>query len=264
MTDTDRERLRQTFTEDAELYDRARSGYPARMYEDLAELTGLKPDDHVLELGCGTGQATVSLARQGYRVTAVELGAGMATVARRNLASFPDVEVVNSSFEDWPLPSRPFDVVFSATAFYWIDPDVRMDKSADALRLGGALATVTTHHVKGGSEALFARFQDFYERFDPSTPPGLRLEPGDDIPCDTSDLESSERFGPPEFRRYEWDLDYSTQEYLDVLRTYSGHRALDPAQRDGLLGAIGDHIDRNGGRITKRYMTELRVTHRVG
>jgi hypothetical protein len=41
----------------------------------------------------------------------------------------------------------------SATAFHWIDPDVRVVKAADALRPGGVLATVTTHHIAGGSSA---------------------------------------------------------------------------------------------------------------
>jgi hypothetical protein len=37
------------------------------------------------------------------------------------------------------------------------------------------------------------------------------------------------------------------------------------ADREGLLGCIGSLIDRrHGGRITKRYLTELRVAHRTG
>ena len=98
----------------------------------------------MLEIGCGTGQATVPLAERGYRVVAVEMGTDMAAVARRNLAAFDSVEVVTAVFERWPLPVEPFDVVFSATAFHWIDPAVRVAKSADALRLGGLLATVGT------------------------------------------------------------------------------------------------------------------------
>jgi len=129
----------------------------------------------VLEIGCGTGQATVPLAERGYRIVAVELGTDMAAVARRNLAAFDAVEVVTAAFEEWPLPGEPFDVVFSATAFHWIDPAVRVSKSADALRPGGLLATVATHHIAGGTwnEAFFADIQRCYERFDPSTPPEL-------------------------------------------------------------------------------------------
>jgi protein-L-isoaspartate O-methyltransferase len=53
---------------------------------------------------------------RGCRVVAVELGAALAAVARRNLARFPAVEVVTAPFEDWPLPKEPFDLVLAATA----------------------------------------------------------------------------------------------------------------------------------------------------
>jgi SAM-dependent methyltransferase len=58
--------LRETFDEDAERYERARPGYPAELLDDLAALTGLRAGDRVLEIGPGTGQATVPLARRGY------------------------------------------------------------------------------------------------------------------------------------------------------------------------------------------------------
>ncbi|MEV5545973.1 class I SAM-dependent methyltransferase [Streptomyces sp. NPDC052309] len=260
-----RERLSRLFDEDAELYDRARPGYPPELYDDLAELAGAGPGSRVLEVGCGTGQATVPLAGRGCRITAVEAGPHMAAVARRNLAGAAAVEVVTAEFENWPLPEEPFDTVVSATAFHWIDPAVRMVKAADALRPGGSLAVVRTQHVRGGTEEFFVEVQRCYERFDPDTPPGLRPPAASHI--DGSDhaeeVAGSGRFGPTVFRRYERNLTYTTSAYLDVLRTYSGHRALPEAARDGLLGCIAGLIEgRYGGRVTKRYLIELAVSHR--
>jgi SAM-dependent methyltransferase len=260
----DRGRLRETFDEDAEMYDRARPGYPAALFADLAVLADVGPGCRVLEIGCGTGQATLPLAERGYEITCVELGAHMAAVARRKLAGFPSVQVVVSAFEDWPLPAEPFDVVFAATAFHWLDPATRVGKAADTLRLGGTLATVSTHHIAGGDTELFAEIQSCYERWDPTnTPIGLRLQPATAILRDSEELDRSGRFGPATFRRYEWDLTYSTSAYIETLLTYSGHRALAPEARANLLDCIAHLIDsRNGGRITKRYMTELRIARR--
>jgi SAM-dependent methyltransferase len=259
-----RERLSRIFDEDAELYDRARPGYPAELYDDLAELAGARPGSRVLEVGCGTGQATVPLAGRGCRITAVEAGPNMAAVARRNLAGTA-AEVVTADFESWPLPAEPFDVVVSATAFHWIDPAVRTAKAADALRPGGALAVVRHQHVRGGTEEFFAEVQRCYERFDPDTPPGLRPPRAADI--DGSDhaeeVARSGRFGPTVFRRYERELTYTTSRYLDLLWTYSGHRALPEPARSGLLGCVAALIDgRFGGRVTKRHLVELAVSHR--
>ncbi|KAA9154416.1 methyltransferase domain-containing protein [Amycolatopsis acidicola] len=98
-----RERLRTTFDEDAEAYDRARPGYPAALFGDLEPLLGRR----VLEIGCGTGQLTVPLARAGHTITAVDLGAGMAAVARRKLAGFPGVEVAHDALLQPPPNSLP-------------------------------------------------------------------------------------------------------------------------------------------------------------
>jgi SAM-dependent methyltransferase len=259
----DRERLRRTFDAAAERYDRARPGYPGTMFDDLAARAALGPGARVLELGAGTGKATVPLAQRGYAVVAIELGERLAAVARRNLAAYPQAEVVCAAFEDWPLPPAPFDAVVAATAFAWIDPAVRVTRSAAALRPGGSLATVGTHHVAGGTEAFFEEVQACYERWDPATPPGLRLAPPEAIPQDSAELDASGLFEPAQFRRYLWVAGYSTAAYVDLLLTYSGHLALPEAARAGLLADIARLIDtRYGGRIEKRYLTELRLARR--
>lgn len=279
--ETRRALLSRTFDEDAELYDRARPGYPPELYDDLADLAGARPGRRVLEIGCGTGQATVPLAALGCRITAVEAGVRMAAIARRNLAAAAaeaeagpgggagagaaSAEVVTAEFENWPLPAEPFDVVLAATAFHWIDPAVRVTRAADALRAGGALAVVRNQHVMGGTEEFFVEVQRCYERFDPATRPGMRPPEADDVDNSdhTEEIARSGRFDETVFRRYTWDLTYTTAEYLDVLRTYSGHRALPEAARNGLLACVAGLIDgRYDGRVTKRYLIELAVSHR--
>lgn len=259
----DTERRRSTFDEVAETYDRVRPGYLPQIFDDLAELAGIGPGCRVLEIGCGTGQATVPLAERGCTIVAVELGAEMAAIARRKLARFPRAEVITAAFEMWPLPKDSFDVVLSATAFHWIDPTVRVVKSADALRPGGVLATIGTHHIAGGTQAFFVECQECYERWDPSNPHGPGPPTADETPRDAEEIERSGRFESPEFRRYEWEVPYSTARYLDVLSTYSDHRALAPDVRTGLWDCIARLIDtRYGGEIVKRYLSELRVARK--
>jgi SAM-dependent methyltransferase len=252
--------LRAIFGQDAELYQRMRPGYPDGVFALLRKVGG--PAARVLEIGPGTGQATRGLAELGWSVVAVELSAELARVARRELAGFPAVEVVTAEFESWELPAQPFDLVVSATAFHWLDPAVRVSKAADALRPGGTLATIATHHVAGGSEQFFVDAQDCYERWDPATPPGLRLTPGADVPPDRAEAEPG--FDLPRYARWEWEVEYTADRYVDLLMTYSGHRALPAEARAGLLGCIRGLIEgRNDGRITKRYLTELRTAVRV-
>jgi hypothetical protein len=131
-----------------------------------------------------------------------------------------------------------------------------MQKAADALRPGGMLAVISTEHIAGGSHQLFVDFENCYQRFNPD-PSGEGLLPADAIPTDSAEFDASGRFGPVEFRRYEWERRYTTAEYLDLLSSYSGHRAMTDEARDGLYGCISALIDAAGGSITKRYLTQL-------
>src|SRR3954465_6162416 len=93
MADGNQRHLGRVFNEVPELYDRVRPGYPDELFSDLVTITGMGKRSSVLEVGCGTGPATRPLAALAGSVTAVEPGADMAAVARRRLATLPNVEV---------------------------------------------------------------------------------------------------------------------------------------------------------------------------
>jgi len=256
--------LRAVFDEDAERYDRARPRYPDVLLDDLCELAQLDAGSRVIEIGCGTGQATVPLARRGMTIVAVELGANLAAVARRNLVSYPNVDVVVGAFEDWRLPDEPFDAVVAFTAFRWLDAERALPKIATALRPGGALIIVNTEHVAGGTAPFFVDVQDCYVRWDPDVEEGIRLEPAEAVAARV-DLraDAAHRFGEAVLRCYETDRVYTSETYLDVLQTYSGMRAIDAPARTELLACIGELIDsRYGGMIVKRYLRTMRVAYR--
>lgn len=254
--------LRGIFDEDARLYDRARPDYPSAVIADLVELTGIGPGSRVVEIGPGTGQATRALAATGAHVTAVELGVDLATVLRENVRGI-DVEVVIGEFEDWAAPG-PVDVITSFTAWHWVDRAVRADRVLAALRPGGWLATVTTTHVRGGSIDFFRQAQNCYLRWDPATDPDEPFLAPAEIPAITDEIDDDPRFAPAVRRRHVRDVAYTAEDYLAVLQTYSGHRALPPERRKGLLGDLRALIeDQYGGTITKSYLYELRATRTV-
>ena len=97
--DRRREELRQTFATVATLYDRVRPTYPAELLDDLAARIRR---GRVLEIGPGTGQATVPLAERGFEIVALELGVELAALARAKLARFPTASIVDANFETGP------------------------------------------------------------------------------------------------------------------------------------------------------------------
>jgi SAM-dependent methyltransferase len=130
------------FDDIAAEYDRHRPAYPDKLIDQACRVAGIGSGDRVLEVGCGTGQLTRSLISRGLRVTAVEPGTNLISLARQNLEGAGDVEFVHARFEDARLSSGQFRAVFSASAFHWVDPEASWQRAADVLVPGGTLALV--------------------------------------------------------------------------------------------------------------------------
>ncbi len=136
MTGPARRDLGRLFDEVPELYDSVRPGYPDELFADLVAITGMGRGSPVLEVGCGTGQATRPLAALGFSVTAIEPGAGMAALARQRLTAFGSVEVESSTFEEWDDGGRRFDVLVAASAWHWVNPSIGWRRAHDLLHPG--------------------------------------------------------------------------------------------------------------------------------
>ena len=250
------DRLVQVFDSDPLRYDRARPRYPDALVDDLLSLAQVPAGGAVLEIAPGTGQLSVGLAASGVRLTAVELGTGLAAVLRRNLEGWPGAVVENARFETWSPPG-PFDLVVCATAWHWLDPDVRIERAVAALRPGGALAVIATHHVQGGSRQYFVDAQECYLRFGWETQPGFVLP--DRVVPDT-ELGDSGRFASVVHHQHRVDVDYTAEEYVELLRTYSPMGRLSLEQREGLMSCLASLMkERYAGSITMTYAFELTV-----
>lgn len=124
-------------------YDRIRPAYPDELVDRACLAAGVGQGDRVLEIGCGSGQLTRSLAARGLHVTALDPGANLLALARKNLEGAGAVRFVNARFEDASLPRERFRAVFSASALHWVDPEVGWLKIADVLAPGGTLALLS-------------------------------------------------------------------------------------------------------------------------
>ena len=251
------------FDEIGDLYDRYRPGYPEELFKDLVSLSGIAACDRILEIGCGTGLATLPLARRGYAMSCLEPGPRLASIARKNLAEFSGIDVACETFEAWPCEVAAFGLVFSAQAFHWLAPELRFTRSAEALRPGGSLAVIG-NAVVGDRSPFLDRdgrhreaLDDVYARYAPSIqgPPvtGWYAEQGP-IPELFSD---SGCFGTVVARRYPWSYHYDTSEYMGLMETHSDHRLLPAEQRERLHDAIARALERFGGGIKVSYEANL-------
>ena len=211
--------LGQIFDQSADRYQAARPEYPPALFDALIELTGVTGGDRLLEIGCATGKATVPLARRGFRITAVERGTELSAVAKINVAPYPLVTVEQGAFETWPnAAGTAYDLVFAATAWHWLDPAVRYRRAFDLLRPGGHLAFWTATHVfPEHGDPFFTELQEVYRAIGAVKPGDDRQPRPGQLPDESAEILASGLFGDVQVREFDWELDYTVDQYLALL-----------------------------------------------
>jgi SAM-dependent methyltransferase len=265
----DRER-RLVFGDVAELYDRVRPSYPSALVDDVLEFAGAGAGDRALEVGAGTGKATRLFADRGLTVLALEPSPEMARIARRNMSRYENVAIEQAEFERWRAWDG-FRLVFSAQAWHWIAPEVRYARAHEALVGGGVLA-VFWNRARWEDVAVQEELVDVYRRIAPQLGAGLGpspMHPAVQAPPDwwhdwEAELGKASGFTDPQIRAYNWSERYETESYVQLLQTHSDHIVLEPAQRESLLEAVAEALDRHGGALDFRYATVLAMARRAG
>jgi SAM-dependent methyltransferase len=259
-SEADRRFLRATFDDAAQLYERSRLVAPAEVFDDLVELAGWPPGARLVEIGCGTGQATLPLAERGLEIVGIELGERLAELARAKLAGFP-VTIATSSFEEWDARGELFDGVVSFNAFHWLDPELRYTKPAALLRPGGALGVMgSAFVVHDDADPVWLALQEDYEAVVGEPEPRLHV---DDARDRSSEFEASGLFRNVVLRRYLWDAVFDAEGYVERLSTSSWHLALAEDVRRELFGRIRARVGAAGGRVSPTTLAALYVAERA-
>ncbi len=250
--------LRSIFNTVAEDYEAARPGYPEALVEDILTFAALPDGARCLEVGCGTGQATLPFARRGLSILCLDIGLDLLRRAQANLSAYPSVRFQNIAFEDWTPEPEPFDLFLSATAFHWVPPEIGYPKAARILHPGATLALIWNLHLPE-REGFFVEVDDLYRRYYPAySEPRKRHPTVEPDPSIIRYIEETGSFGTVDARTYPFPQVYTTAEYLRLINTFSDHLAMPEEKRKALYTGIADLIERSyGGRITKNVLSVL-------
>ncbi|MFB7631660.1 class I SAM-dependent methyltransferase [Streptomyces sp. NPDC056149] len=251
---------RHIFGEDAEQYDTGRPDYPHQLIADVLDFSALGAGDAALEVGAGTGKATLPFARSGVPVTCVEPDARMARVLRRRCASLPQVALAVADFENWQ-PVRRYGLLYCAQAWHWVDPAVRWTRARAALSPGGAMALFWNHWLLQSDE-LAHQLTAAHTRLGIEIPPDTLLAPRPRPARRGPDARqwrdmTANGFVDPEHRLYTSVHERSTPALIELLASLSGYRALPADARQRIFAETTRIVDAHGGRAQMEVITSL-------
>jgi ubiquinone/menaquinone biosynthesis C-methylase UbiE len=111
----------------------------------LVKFAGVRADQHVLDVGCGTGVVAITATRLGARVSGVDLTPELLARAKEN-SQIAEVEIDwrEGDVEQLPFDDAGFDVVLSQFGHMFAPrPDVAIAEMLRVLKPGGTIAFAT-------------------------------------------------------------------------------------------------------------------------
>jgi Dimethyladenosine transferase (rRNA methylation) len=249
--------LRLTFNEDVVNYDKYRPTYTNDLFTDIIEYSGVDNTKKALEIGIGTGQATLPILKTGCALTAIELGENLAEYSKNKFKSFDNFSVINTDFESYPAPTNELDLIYSATAFHWLPEDTGFTKVYNMLKYGGVIALFWNHPYVDIESQIHVEIQKAHDKYRPLSDKA-KLKEFDENACQKYvDLLNKYGFVNIKSKLYRRTRVLNTEDYISLYNTYSDHRAMEAGAKLGLESEIRDVINKFGGKIEIRDTMDL-------
>jgi len=245
-------------------YESGRPGYPANIISGVISRTNLNRSSRVLEIGSGPGTATQCFVQLDCAIDCIEPNADFVDAAQRRFAQHPNIQIFQTTFEDYENRSGSFDVIVAATSFHWINREIAFAKSSSLLRSGGYLVLLWNKELQPIGE-LGENIRDFHGRiqggnFKFETAPG-QIRALEGIGQWINDSEYFRYLG---FAHHLSLVRYTTKQYLEALSTYSPYLAIQDPARNDLFVELGELIENeNGGMVDLQYVTGCHIGQKV-
>lgn len=235
-------RSREAFNQAAKLYDEVRPTYPNELIDFIVKKTNITPDYELLEIAPGTGQATRKFVDLGFTIHAVELGDKLAELLLLNMKG-KNVTVDISSFEDWiPKVNKKYKLIYCATAWHWIDKEVKYQKAYDLLEEDGYLALIWNNAIGSPDNALmdeaYKLLFSYHKETPHSTKPKSESQLLDVKAQSIEGIEESGHFKMDDYIQVNWSITQPKEVLIKGFFTQSSYLSLSDQEKEEVTPKI--------------------------
>jgi len=241
--------LNETFTRNARLYNEMRPKYDRSILDNIKKYVKLDETSEILEIGCGTGQATELFIPTKAKIHCIDIGKELIKICNHKYSKYDNIEFEVFQYEEYQSQLK-FDLVFSATAYHWVKQPASDKKTYEILKDDGVFALFRNYHINKNSY-FYEDSQSIYEEY---------MGKKRNIESINYGIMNKELFSIVCDYEYYWDSYYSTEDYISLLSTYSDHIALEPDKRYYLFEKLSELINNKyHGKVHKEYLTKLEI-----
>ena len=252
---------RLVFGEDTENYDKWRPQYSEELFHTICQAAAIGHNSYVLEIGCGTGQATKPILEAGCHLTALDYSKEMIAFIQDKYGQYPNLRTCALPFEDFTSEPNHFDLVFSATAFHWIMQPQGNQKIMRCLKKGGKLAVFWNRpFVNSPDDPMHQAIQSVYKNLRKDDPPPKKYDEKLFQAIQQGLLDSG--FSNLEFHLFESTRRFTANDYIRLLNTYSDHRTMAHADKKRVEDQIATAIEKHGKILTVYDVMDLYIVEK--
>ncbi len=240
--------LQLKFNEDEFNYDKYRPTYPEELFSDIINYSYISIEHNALEIGIGTGQATLPILQSGCNVTAIELGDNLTRYVKDKFSNYKNFNVINVDFMKYPIESDTFNLVYCATSFHWLPLEQGYEKVKNILKDQGTIALFWNHPFPNRKDDISNIInKKIYNKYRPNDKEVREFHERD---CQKR-ISELERFGFKDItsKLYHRKRTLTSNEYICLLNTYSDHRVLPAPEKNNFEIDMKNAIDEVGGKI---------------
>lgn len=257
---------RMIFGNDVYAYDALRPRYGERVFEEIYNYSNITNESKIVEIGCGTGQATEIFLRNGYSIHAVEISESMSNFVRKKYCG-ELFSVENKAFEEASFNNESVDLFIAATSFHWVNKMQGYTKMWKSLKKGGCIALFWNRpFVARKNDPMHIKIQEIYKKYEYA---GLRKIGKKQVEFDVLRYENivnsiqEYNFDDIEFHTFKSVRKIKADAYVELLNTYSDHKMMEVDAKIAFENDIRNVINTFGGVLVIHDTVELYLARKL-
>ncbi len=241
--------LKTTFSRVSELYNYSRPDYPQKLIDDIIKISKINNKSKILDIGCGSGQATFDFEKSAHcHIFGLDISNELIDIAKKK-NTLKNINFVVGSFETYNFKDK-FNLIISAQAFHWLDPNIVYNKTYNLLNKSGYVAIFWNFQIynKGYLKKLDLLFRKNSLNYDRKFSSRKKV---------LNRLRTSGLFTSIKIKDYTRYLEYSKEKYIQLLNSFSWMNSLEHNKKYKILCEVKKILSKESEPLNISFKTYL-------